>query len=108
MAKQTKYGRLRSALRRFWMIHWPARADALLKAKVKYVGDNKRRKWSYVCVRCDGEFDSKSVEVNHIKPCGQLLSPDDEQQFIYNLLFGELEVLCKPCHKTHTAKERQK
>ncbi len=108
IAKQTKYGRIRSAFRRFWMMYWPAREDCLLLAREPYMGDNKRRKWSYRCAACNVLFIKDDIEVNHIKACGQFLGPDDEQQFVYNLLFGKLEALCKPCHKNVTRMERKK
>ncbi|SRR5260221_250709 len=106
----SKYQRIRSALRRFWMIYWPHRTDVLLLAKVPYKGDdNKRLKFVYICAICGKTSPLKDVAVDHIRPCGQFLGPDDEQQFIWNLLFGELQVVCKdPCHKLKTKEERRK
>ncbi len=107
MAKTSKYARIRSALRKFWWMYWPARADALLLARVPYVGTNTRRKYSWVCAICGKCNASTDVEVDHITPCGQFLGPDDEKDFIYKFLFGELQVLCKnPCHKDKTKRER--
>lgn len=101
------YTRVRSALRQFWYRYWPARENALLLARVPYVGDNARRKYSWVCAMCQKHNSSADVQVDHIKECGQFRGPDDEQQFIWNLFFGELQVLCKvPCHKLKTAWER--
>lgn len=102
------YSKIRSALRRFWRDYWPARANALLLARVAYVGDNKRRRYSWVCAECGKHNASEDVQVDHVKACGQFAGPDDEQQFIWNLFFGELQVLCKdPCHKKKTALERK-
>lgn len=103
----TNYKTLRQALRQFWLRYWPARRQALEDAKVKYIGDNKKRRYSWVCNKCGLGFASDEVQVDHITPCGSLLSPEDEQDFIYRLLFGKLQVLCKPCHKAKTKKERK-
>src|SRR5689334_11990647 len=58
------YTWLRSGLRKLSR-RWSAIYEALDKAKVPYKGDNKRRKWSYVCAECDMLFESKQVAVDH-------------------------------------------
>lgn len=91
------------------MMYWPARADALLLARIPYEGDNKRRKYSWVCAMCGKSNASDEVDVDHVIPCGQFLGPDDEQDFIYRFFFGRLQVLCKdPCHKLKTKQDKKK
>lgn len=73
-----------------------------------YKGDNKRRKFSYICAECKGEFDAKSVAVDHIQAAGQLNSKEDIADFIEKL-FCEVEglqVLCDECHNVKTYMER--
>lgn len=61
-----------------------------------------------MCAECGKHNASENVQIDHVKACGQFLGPDDEQQYVWNLLFGELQVLCKdPCHKKKTATERK-
>lgn len=91
---------LRSHLRRAF-VRWPPRSQALEAARVPYVGDNTRRKWSYRCALCGGLFKGTDVEVDHIEPCGSLRKLSDLPGFV-GRLFCEavgLRVVCKPCHR---------
>lgn len=69
-------------------------------AKIPYVGENKRRKFSYICSNCKGEFDSKSVNVHHIHECGSLNCGDDLKGFVERLFCEkeDLKLLCGKCH----------
>jgi hypothetical protein len=55
-----------------------------------------------------GEFKSKEVTVDHIRPCGSLRGFQDLPDFVENLLceLDGLQMLCKPCHHTKTMYER--
>lgn len=78
----------------------PSRKDAIEAAKIPYIGSNKRRKWSYVCANCSGEFVLKGIAVDHKLPAGTLLCWDDVVGFMQRLFCGVegLQVLCKRCH----------
>lgn len=94
------WGFLRSGLRQLSR-RWPPRAEALKAARIPYVGDNKRRKWSSICAICKGEFKGTEVQADHIVPCGSLKSLDDLKGFVGRLTV-EIEgfrVLCSECHR---------
>jgi 5-methylcytosine-specific restriction endonuclease McrA len=106
--KQTNfYTWLRSGLRKLSR-RWPPIFEALAAAKVPYIGDNKRRKFSYICAECTGEFDAKSVSVDHITPAGQLNNKEDIADFVEKLFCDAsgLQVLCDECHNIKTYMER--
>ena len=61
----------------------------------------------FKCAKCNNEFTSKDVQVDHIKPIGFDKTWDE---FI-NGLFCEadnLQVLCVVCHKAKTLTEKKK
>lgn len=98
---------LRSGLRKLSR-RWPPVYDALAAAKEPYIGDNKRRQWSYRCAVCLNLFDSKSVAVDHKTPAGVLACKEDVAGFVERLFCeaSGLQVLCHDCHdlKTHMEK----
>ncbi len=97
---------LRQMFRRKSM-YWKPISATKNAAKIPYIGPNKRRKFSYVCNRCKGEFDSKQVNVHHKIPCGTMTSFEDISQFVKNLFVEKdlLELLCTDCHnKEHSKK----
>ena len=106
MTEAAYWGMVRSVLRRGFR-YWKPIQRAKASARIVYNGENKRRKWSYICAKCGGEFDAKGVQVDHIKPVGSLRCLDDLPQFVANLTqeYG-YQVLCKECHKEKTNKER--
>ena len=104
------YSLVRSAMRRAWL-RFPARAEALKRARMPYNGDNKRQKWVYQCAECKGLFKGTEIAVDHIVPCGTFLKMEDWQTFGPNLFCSvdNLQILCKdPCHKAKTKAERAK
>lgn len=94
---------LRQKLRRI-SITWKPINECRKKAKVSYTGNNKRRKVSYICNSCKGEFSSTETSVDHIEPIGSLKSFEDLPQFVEKLFCEEqfLQVLCKTCHDKKT------
>ncbi|MBI2387265.1 MAG: hypothetical protein HYV14_14830 [Elusimicrobia bacterium] len=68
----------------FWKNHWWPRARRAAKRRDKYA-----------CVRCGG---GRPLEVNHIAPC---LGAHGEISCAHHLV--NLETLCVPCHRAHTA-----
>ena len=100
---------IRSALRSKFL-RWPPRSKALDLAKIDYVGDNKRRKNSWVCAKCSLSFSSKEVEVDHFpKAAGELKELQQLPEFANNLFceIDNLRVLCKDCHSIHTLSQRK-
>lgn len=59
------------------------------------------------CAICQGEFSAKNVNVDHTIAIGKGL---DWNQFIDRLFceIDNLQVVCIPCHKTKSLKEREK
>lgn len=100
-------GMIRSTLRQ--KSRWRKPLQDYKKSKqIKYVWSNKRRRWSYICEDCWGEFDSKEVEVNHIIPAWSLKCADDLPWFVERLFAEEwYTLLCKPCHKEETRLQRE-
>jgi len=100
MTEAAFWGWIRSGLRTM-SVRWRPRGEALKLARVPYVGDNRRRKWSYRCALCYETYPAKQVEVDHIEPCGSLRGAMDLPGFV-NRMFCEVEglrVLCRGCHK---------
>lgn len=100
------WGFIRSALRDASR-KWPPRKRALLNARRRYVGPNKRQKWEYECAGCGRWRMAKEVQVDHVEPCGTLKEYEDLPEFVRRLFceVGELRVLCLACHKEVTEKE---
>src|SRR5688572_3040895 len=93
---------LRSASRR-----WPPKYERL---KGACVGVRKNPKTGrdakhYLCAACEESFPQRDVQVDHIEAIGEFTSWD---VFIERLFCeaDNLQVLCKPCHKAKTIKER--
>lgn len=93
---------LRSGFRR-----WPPKFDTLKDAYTgrKVNPKTGREAKHYRCALCDGEFVQSQVQVDHKVP---IRDWSDWSKAI-EALFCEasnLQVLCKPCHKEKTKKER--
>ena len=97
---------LRAASRR-----WPPKFKALKEAFVGRKTNKKTGKLAmhYKCAKCKKHFVAADVQVDHIKP---VVDPKkgflNWDEFI-NRMFCEIEnlqVLCKPCHKVKTDKEK--
>ncbi len=100
---------IRSLLRRGWSVY-PVRFQALLKSRRPYKGDDKRTKWEYQCNECKQWFKTKEVEVDHLYMTGGLKTYNDLPEFCRRLFceVDDLQVVCKPCHKEITAKQRER
>lgn len=94
------WGMIRAALRRVSMIRWLPTREVRQKARVPYVGPNKKRKYSYVCEMCSAEVDAKNSSVHHKVPCGSLTCSADVEGFVTRL-FCEKEGLMLICNKCH-------
>lgn len=98
---------VRSALRGAFN-RYPVKWKVLRKAQREYEGVDKRRKYEYQCACCGEWFKGSEVSVDHITPCGSLLSFSDIPIFAEKLFCSEdgLQVLCKECHRKKTNEER--
>lgn len=94
------WGMIRATLRRLGMMRWIPTKEVRLRARIAYKGPNKRRKYSYICEMCKGEFDAKNTSVHHIIPCGTLACAADLEGFVTRL-FCEKEHLMLICNKCH-------
>lgn len=101
--------RIRSVLRRLSM-QMPSIRECRLAVRRRYTGNNPRLQYEYPCAHCGGWFSEKETHVDHIVPAGSLKSFEDVGPFSRRLLFptpDQLQILCKPCHKTKTLAERK-
>ena len=106
MTEAAFFGMIRSHLRRLSM-RWKPIAEAKKKARIKYIGDNRRRKWSYRCANCKGLFADNEIAVDHIIPCGSLKSFSDLSSFAERMFVevDGLQVLCNGCHNKKSKEE---
>ena len=100
---------VRSALRAAFR-KWPPKFDVLKKARTsaRINPASGRMAMHYKCALCGTDFPMKGIQVDHIKPVvpKNFTTWDDFINRLYCEKKG-LQVLCKPCHKTKTAKERE-
>ena len=97
---------LRSGTRR-----WPPKFTVLNNAKTEKKINPKsgRLAQHYRCALCTEEFTSTNVQVDHIIPVAAVDGFTSWDSFIENLFCGEdnLQVLCVPCHKEKSKKEKK-
>jgi len=105
MAIAKEFTFLRAGLRRLWMRH-PNRTEFLKSIRKTVTG--KRHKYEVQCVHCKDWFKQNEVQLDHIEPCGTMKDKETALKFYERLFWGELQVLCKPCHKVKTKEERRK
>ena len=76
--------------------------------KYKVLANAKVGRGKYRCNSCNKTYKAKEVSVDHIKPCGKLLSYDDLPEFVSTLFcaMDNLQVLCNECHKYKTLTDR--
>ncbi len=101
------FSMIREALRRkseYWA------PKMIVKKKSRRAVKKGRQKWEYKCAKCKEWFPDKQTEIDHIIPVGTLKEFNDLPKFVENLFCSEknLQLLCKPCHKIKTNKERNK
>ncbi len=99
MTSSAFFTMLRAALRQKSRFYISIR-NCKERAKIKYTGTNKRRKWSYVCEICKKEFESKEVVVHHKDEAGKLNNFEDLPGFVERLFCdsNKLLCICKECH----------
>ena len=95
---------LRSGSRR-----WGPKYQTLNAAKTEKKTNVKsgRLAQHFLCAECNEEYVAKDVQVDHIVPIGVEKTWDE---FIDGLFCegDNLQVLCVPCHKIKTTKEKKK
>jgi len=82
---------------------------AVVEYKVKKDGKRHKRPTTYyVCAECKGKFLAKDINVDHRIAIGQLFDAAHLSGFIERMWckYGNLQVLCKDCHKVKSAYER--
>lgn len=82
----------------------------------KYKNGNDKHLFKYKCNDCHNMYVRKEVEVDHIIPIvdpqvGFPMLPDKTPDFNtwikkWNCPLNGLQILCKPCHKNKTKRER--
>lgn len=109
MSKAAFFAMLRSALRQKsrW---WKPIQQCKINSRRSYKGKNKRQKWEYQCNICKNWFSDKQIQVDHIKPAGQLNDFKDLPGFVKRLFceVKNLQVLCSDCHHIKTQNEKIK
>ena len=97
---------IRSALRGAWG-RYPVKHQVKLANRKTVKG--KKHRFEYNCVHCNGWFQDKETQVDHIIGAGSLKSYDDLPGFVERLFCEakNLQVLCKPCHQVKTNHERK-
>lgn len=111
MSSSAFFGWLRSRLRKMSMQGWKPTKIVKDAAKVPYVGENKRRKFSYVCQKCFTPVSDKECAVHHKIPAGSLKSFEDLPDFCRRLFVEKqgLILLCDDCHtKEHEELDKLK
>lgn len=108
MTEAQYFGKLRSSLRRSfrWWIPMKQALDAAKRTSENKT--NKRLKFEYQCAKCGNWFPRSGVEIDHIEPCGSLLSLTDLVEFVEKLTPENpdaYQVLCKDDHKQKTQEE---
>ena len=102
------FSKIRSALRRAFR-WWKPMISVLESAARPYKGPNKLQKKEFLCASCSSWFKRKEVQIDHIEPCGRLMSYDDVVPFIKRLTAenqSAYQVLCKLCHSKKTDEEK--
>lgn len=99
MSNAAFFSWLRSRLRKMSQ-YWKPIQEVKKRGKVPYIGENKRRKFSYKCEECKNLFSDKEVAVHHIIPAGSLKSFNDLPGFCERLFVESnlLKLLCNTCH----------
>jgi len=106
MSSSMFFSWLRSRLRKMSMQGWKPTKLVKDAAKIPYVGENKRRKFSYVCGKCSNAVSDKECAVHHKIPAGSLKSFEDLPGFCKRL-FTEAENLILLCDSCHTKEHEE-
>lgn len=65
----------------------------------------------YECQLCLKQTAAIDLQVDHVKSVGSINGEYpylDWTNFVYNMFFGEMQAICRDCHKKKTKEERKK
>ena len=99
---------LRSAIRKEWMKDKTKLAILNSRLEPDYDPDT-RRLWKIQCDCCKNWFKKDEVEVDHYHgehSFTQITQVDQFADSILDVSFGDLQIMCKPCHSIKTHAER--
>ncbi len=106
MTEANYFAMILSALRgttRFWK---PA-TQKLESCKRPSQSSNKRLKFEYLCESCLTWCPRKSIQIDHIIPCGGINGYDKIVPWLKRAHVEEgFQILCTTCHKKKTLEER--
>ncbi len=107
-SKWNLWVKVRSALRDIYR-YSPMRREAIKTAVTNFhFADPMAGPAMFLCSLCDKDWPVQMADVDHIEPCGSLLSAEDLPGFFDRLMNGKVRVICKLCHKKVTASQRKK
>lgn len=88
---------------------WPPLQSIFRQRRNKPANKPGRHKFEYQCAHCNGWFERKNVQADHIVPTGSLKSHKDIGPFVERMLCGEegLQILCSTCHGIKTKQDRE-
>ena len=67
---------------------------------------SKVERGAYKCAACGQLFKRTELDGDHVEPVVEVNKGFvDWNTYIHRLFYGQIQVLCKPCHKTKTALE---
>lgn len=105
-SKWNLWVKVRSAMRDIYR-YSPMRREAI-KAAIQVHDAIPGEKGMFTCPICNRFWPIQMADVDHIEPCGSLLSAEDLPGFFDRLMNGKVRVICKLCHKKVTAAQRRK
>jgi hypothetical protein len=94
------FNKIRAALRDVYR-YSPMRKEAVKKAQD---GDSG---W-FLCPICLKKWPIQMADVDHEPPIGPLTSVDMLDTWAETLFYGNVQVICKLCHKKKTAAQRKR
>jgi hypothetical protein len=106
----TPFPKMRAALRNIW------RYSPMHREAIKSVTQNDPEQGKFFeCPICSQTLSIYMATVDHQPPLGTLggftnctLKSENLGHWAERLFYGPVRVLCKPCHKTVTSKQRKK
>lgn len=98
---------MRPVLRKTWLFYSDKRKQTLLSGRIATL--KGRQKYLYQCAKCHWMFKAKEIKVDHVEELGHLdlSTPMKVGQWIFNLFFGPMQLLCETCHQEKTNKARR-
>lgn len=90
---------------------WPPKYETLVEAKTKKKVNilTGRMAQHYRCAKCKRDFPATGIEVDHIQPVVDAAGFTTWDSYIERMFCDKegFQILCKPCHKKKTLKEKE-